>query len=58
VRVDDHEKRIMSVERSVAQAAGVAKWFFGGGIVAACASTYFLFRLVEMIGAILKEAPR
>lgn len=57
-RMDDHERRLSEVERSVSQAATVAKWFFGGGFVAACASAYFLSKLVGTLGEILKELPK
>jgi len=57
-KLDDHEKRIGSVEHSVAQAATVAKWFFGGGFVACCGSAYFLWRMVETLGLILKDVSK
>lgn len=57
-RIDEHEKRLSELERSVQQAATVAKWFFGGGFVAACASAYFLYQLVHGLGTLLKEVPK
>jgi hypothetical protein len=52
-KLDDHEVRLVSIERSVVQAATVAKWFFGGGFVAACAAAYTAIQLLNSLNAML-----
>jgi hypothetical protein len=54
-RDDDHEKRIVELERSVKMAANVVKWFCGGGFLAFLAFAYAVLKLVDPIKTFLES---
>lgn len=47
--------RVVRLEESVTRAANIAKWFFGGGLIAAGTSAYMLSKLVDSLGQLMKE---
>ena len=56
-KLDDYERRLISIECSVAQAATVAKWFFGGGFVAAIGALLAVLHLVQQLHTIIGTKP-
>lgn len=52
------QQRVRRLEDNMDRVAVLAKWFFGGGFVAAIASAYFFIKFIHQLGAFIEQASK
>jgi uncharacterized protein Yka (UPF0111/DUF47 family) len=49
------QQRVRRLEDNMDRVAVLAKWFFGGGFIAAVASAYFFIQFINQLGEFLEK---